>query len=300
VVIWLFVYGTLGIALAVYLAFVLGVIRMHSKVGERVHYSDQLNIAGTALNIFVLLVAVISLHVSVTTYQEAKRSGDEQTRALQSSRDALAAVARSVNSQGETLERSRQALDASVATAIAQQRLLSQSVANSKKQLGILQAEWAREMEQPDVHLALFYTDEFSVAVSNSGKKIARDSMYQGAFWNLSKPQNGAFQFASVKVQDVKYIRPGGGFAPTKAEWYYGNGGSPEAGDKLFGYMTVQCPDCFQERLYWVFFSVGGDGAYREGKFSEYSFVADAAAASAQSLLSSPGLLRLGKGNILH
>jgi hypothetical protein len=149
---------------------------MHSAGGARVHFSDYLNVAGTALNILVLAIAVISLNVAVTTYQEAKRSGEDPTKALQSSRDALAGVAQSLNRQGDTLEKSRQAPDSSVETAVAQQKLLSQSVANSKEQLGILQAEWARELEQPDVPIALLYTHELSVAVSNTGKKVARET----------------------------------------------------------------------------------------------------------------------------
>jgi hypothetical protein len=301
---WFAVYCVLGIGLVVFVVLLIKGIRAHLEEGQRLPLSDYVAVAGAALNVALLVIAVGSLHVAITTYQEAERSGKEQTRALQLSRDALSGVSQTLDKQAVTLEKSRQALESSVTTAVAQQKLLSQSVANSKKQLGILQAEWTRELEQPDVHLALFYTDEFSVAVSNAGKKIARDTFYQGMFWNLSRPQNGMFQFASAKGDEVKYIRPGGGFAPTVLQWHYGHYGSdsppPQEGDKLFGYMTVQCPDCVQERLYWIFFAVGGDGIYREGRWGEYSFEAKDAIASASRLMNSPGLFRLSRGNLQH
>jgi hypothetical protein len=273
--IWFLVYGALAIGLLFFFFFLAKVLGTHSVAGERVHFGDYLNLAGTALNIFVLAIAVVSLQVSVTTYQDAKRSGDEQE---------------------DTLKKSRQALDASVATAVAQQELLFQSVATSKKQLGIVQAEWARELAQPDVHLALFYSDQFLVAVNNTSKKMASDVVYTGKGWNLSRPLNGEFQWAEIEG-GVQYIRPNGASEPQVAVRGYMGGDNlpPNDGDRVFGNVTVRCPGCLQDRAYWFYFTVGGEGAYREGNASEYSFSAVDATGSAAKLMKSRGLIRMSR-----
>ena len=298
---WFWVYGAVGLGLVAFACLFVGRVRAHLASGQRLPLSDYVAVTGAVLNIVVLVIAIISVHVAITTYEDAARSGAEQTRVLRASRDALAGVIQSLDKQEETLEKSRHVLDSSVTTAVAQQNLLFQSVANSRKQLAILQAQWARELEQPDVHLALLYTDDLSAQVMNRGKKVARDTLYQGIFWKLNKPRPAAFEWANAKPTEVKYIRPGGGFAPTELQWNFGNGAtSLLSGDRLFGYMTVQCPDCLQERLYWIYFEVSGEGFYREGHWDEYSFAAEDAANSAEKLLSSKGLIRLTKGSLIR
>lgn len=299
--VWLVACGVIAIGLVLFLLFFSRRVRSQLPHGQRLPLTDYVAVAGTVLNIAVLFFAVASLQISITTYQDAKRSGDEQIKALQASRRALDVLGQDLNKQEDTLEKSRQALDSSVKTAVAQQDLLSQSVANSKKQLNILQAQWTRELEQPDVHLALRNTGELSVEVTNSGRKVARDTLYQGVFWKLNKPHVQAFEWAGAKPAEVKYIRPGGGFAPTTLQWTYGNGATELAlGDRLFGYMIIECPDCMQQRIYWVYFEVGGDGVYREGNSGEYSMAPANVLDAASKFQSSNGLIHLMKEVVIR
>ena len=43
-------------------------------------------------------------------------------------------------------------------------------------------------------------------------------------------------------------------------------------GEQLFGYVTVQCPECKVPRLYWMYIEFGKRGVYREGISSEFDF----------------------------
>jgi hypothetical protein len=292
-------YTVLAVGLAVFLTLFIRKVWAQRAYGARLSLTDYVAILSAPLNVVLLVVAVMALQVATTTYQDAKQSGEEQTKALRSSRDALGGMAQILNEQENTLEQSRTALDSSIKVAISQQQLLSKSVSNSRKQLEILQAEWAREIEQPDVHLALFYTDDLSIQVMNKGKKVARDTLYQGIFWKINKPKEDAFEWASIKPTEVKYIRSGNGFAPTAAQWWFGqNGTSLVNGDRLFGYMTVQCPDCMQERVYWAYFEVGGEGVYAEGRWEDYSFAASSITASVSKLLASKNLSRVSRRSV--
>src|SRR2546422_5896094 len=128
---WLWVfYGFLGIGVLAFAFHFLRTIRTHISSGQGFSLSDYLALAGTALNVVLLLVAVVALHVAVSTYRDAKRSGEEQGKALQASRDALADVTKMLDKQENTLEASRKALDSSVTAAVAQQNLLSEGVEN--------------------------------------------------------------------------------------------------------------------------------------------------------------------------
>jgi len=272
--IWVFVYGALGIGLAVFVVFLFQGVRAHSAERQRLPLSDYVAVVGAVLNIVLLVIAVGSLHVAVTTYQDAKHSGEEQTKSLQSSRDALEGVARSLDKQGGTLEKSRQALDASAATAVAQQKLLSQSVANSRKQLGVLQAQWARELEQPDIHALLIYPQSPAIIVQNTSKiKPVRAGLYQIILFNLDRPQGTQLSLVENVATPVDFIEPAGSFLPANLNLVPVPGGpQPVKGDRLFGYLSIGCAECKVHRAYWVFMKYQEDGRYCEAKGMDYPF----------------------------
>lgn len=294
-------YATLAVGLVVFASLFISKVRAQRAMGERLSLSDYVAVTSVPFNVIVIVVAIVTLHVAITTYRDARQTGEEQSKTLGASREVLAAMAQSLDKQQNTLEQSRKVLDSSIAVAISQQQLLSKSVSNSRKQLEILQAEWDRELEQPDVHLALFYTDNLSVQVMNKGKKVARDTLYQGAFLKINRPKEGGFEFASIKPTEVKYIRSGNGFAPTEAQWWFGqNGSALSIGDRLFGYITVQCPDCKKERVYWVYFEFSGEGVYAEGRWEDYSLAANSVTASVAKLLASKNLNRISRSSFIR
>ena len=289
------VYTMLAAGLVVFIILFAVRLRTERAARERLSLADYVAVISAPLNVFMLVVAIATLQVALTTYRDAKQSGEAQNMTLNASREALTDVAQSLHRQENTLDQSRKALDSSMGVAISQQDLLSKSFSNSKKQLEILQAQWARELQLPDVHLALLYTDDLSVQVTNSGKKVARDTLYQGIFLKVNKPKSDGFEWASIKPTEVKYIRPDNGFAPMEAQWWFGENPALTNGDRLFGYVTIQCPDCMQERVYWVYYEFAGEGVYSEGRWDDYSLAANNIAASISKLMNSKNLSRISK-----
>jgi hypothetical protein len=242
-------------------------------------------------NFVVLAVALGSLLIASASFRDARKSGQKQEKSLEEQQATL-------QDQRNTLDASRKALDEVATTIKGEQSLLEASREISAAQLALTDEQRRRELEQPDVTLALYYTDDLSVQVKNQGRKVARDTLYQGLFWKLNKPKREAYEWANAKPAEVKYVRPGNGFAPTEVQWWFGEGGTLlQNGDRLFGYMTVQCPDCVKERIYWVYFEFGGEGGYSEGRWEDYSFKAEAAATEAERLLRSNNLKRMSKSS---
>lgn len=273
-VIWWFVYGAIGLGLVAFMFFFVGRIRSNLASGQRLPLSDYVAVVGAALNIVFLVIAVISLRVAVTTYDDAKRSGDEQTKVLQASRDALAGVAQSLDKQENTLEKSRQALDSSVKSAIAQQDLLFQGVANSRQQLRLLKEQWARELEQPDIQAALVYPQSPSIIVRNASKvKPIRTALYQIILFNVDKPQGKRFPIVETTATTVDFIPPEDQYLPAQLALIPAPGDPPPVkGDRLFGYLSISCADCKKHRAYWVFMRYQEEGWYCEGKGPDYPF----------------------------
>jgi hypothetical protein len=168
------------------------------------------------------------------------------------------------------LEKSRQALDSSVSTAIAQQQLLSQSVANSKTQLGILKAQWARELERPDVHAALCFPERLSVQLSNSSRvKPVRDGLYQLIMFNIDRPYSRNFQLVQTASTPLGTIPPSFSYLPSNLNILLDPAEDLTKGNRLFGYLSISCAECVTPRTYWALIKYGEEGWYREIKAGE-------------------------------
>jgi cell division protein FtsL len=274
------VYLVLAVALVLFLYFFARRVRLHSTA-DRLSLGDYVSIVATVLNVILLVVAVVSLHVAVDAYLDAKGSGkkqeerlDQQQRVLEGSRQALDAVVQGLSRQQNTLEKARDALDSSVRTAIAQQRLLGQSVANSEQQLHILKAQWERELEQPDIHAQLLYPQAPAVVLSNSSKvKPVRQGLYELIMFNIDRPRNAdSFQIVETVATPIDFIPPEGSYLPTMLNLHLDPNEPLAKGNRLFGYLSISCADCATRRAYWILIKWGEAGWYREAKNDGYPF----------------------------
>ncbi len=274
------IYLVLMVALVSFLYLFARRVRRHSTT-DQLSLGDYVSIVATVLNVIVLVVAVVSLHVAVDAYLDAKESGkkqeerlDQQQKVLEGSRQALDAVVQGLSKQQNTLEKARDALDSSVRTAIAQQRLLGQSVTNSEQQLHILKAQWERELEQPDVHAQLVYPFGPAIIVSNSSKvKPVRQGLYELIMLNIDRPRNGdAFQWVSTVATPIDFIPPEGSYLPAALNLHLDPNEPLVKGNRLFGYLSISCADCASRRAYWVLIKWGEEGWYREAKDDGYPF----------------------------
>jgi hypothetical protein len=231
----------------------LGVLRKKRRSLQELSLSDLTNVASLFVNVVVLILAVVSLKIALSSYHDAQEGGKKQQ---------------------DTLDASRTALEASVVIANKQQELLKKSLEASQSQFSLIQDQWRRELERPDVALLLLYPQQLSVLIVNvSPDKVARQIMYEARFWNMTNVMQGSFQFVGSVVRSVEYIRPKGAIGPNPLEFHPSSGPGLKAGDRLFGYLTVQCPDCARLRTYWASYEVGGEGFYKEGKWNDFPFV---------------------------
>jgi hypothetical protein len=144
------VYLLLIVFIGSFAAFVYLHIRNQSKKQE-LSLSDKTNIVMIFVNLVFLILAVVSIHIAVKSYQAAQESGKQQQQTLDASKDSLSSVVVALKKQQETLEDSRQALRQSVSIIAEQQVLLQQSVKTSRNQLAVLDAQWKRQLEQTDI-----------------------------------------------------------------------------------------------------------------------------------------------------
>lgn len=221
------------------------------------------------VNLILLGTAVIALQISLSAYNDAHKSGDEQLRALAAARQAIVETG---GQQVAELNSARAALNSVVDIAGKQRTLLEGNLKTSAAQLSIIRQQQARELAQPDVDATIVNPTGLGVIVHNTSKiKVARDVKYQVILKNLDHPYLTTFQIVSGTLQEVDYIRPDGNYLPTTLQ-FISSPASPavENGNRLFGYLTVQCPDCKRMRVYWILWRYGVDGWYHEGTPTEY------------------------------
>lgn len=233
--------------------------------------ADKTNIIATVVNLVMLILAVVSIQIAVESYKDAQESGSQQQQTLNASKEALLFVVEALKDQKETLEDSHRALKQSVDIIAAQQTLLEQSVEISRNQLAVLDAQWKRQLEQPDIHALLVYPVMPSVIVMNKSKiKPVKDGLYQLITLNIDRWLGNRYQSVSTVATNVDAIRPDGSYLPSRLEFILDPNQPLEKGNRLYGYLSVSCPDCIAHRLYWVLIKYGEEGWYAElPKFDE-------------------------------
>lgn len=238
--------------------------RQHRQ-NKRLSLADITNIVITIVNIVLLVLAVVSLHIAVKSYLDAQESGSQQLQALNASKSSLSSVLEALKKQQGTLDDSRHALEQSVKIITAQENLLQQSVQTSRKQLAVLDAQWKRQLEQPDIHAVLVLPNDLSVGIINKSKiKPLKDGHYQLNTINIDRWLGDRYQLVGTRGTDVMPLPPGGSMLPTNLALHLDPDQPIEKGNRLYGYLTVSCPDCITARVYWVLIKYGEEGYYAE------------------------------------
>jgi hypothetical protein len=174
------IVGSLGAILIVGLAAFLYIQLRNKHRTQGLSLSDKTDIAKMAMSLGSLIMAVISLYIAINSYQSAQESDLQQRQTLSASKDSLLSVVDVLKNQQSMIEDSRYALRQSIDIITAQKDLLQQSVETSRNQLAVLDAQWKRQLEQPDIYAALVYPAKTAVLVSNkSNIKPVKDGLYQ-------------------------------------------------------------------------------------------------------------------------
>lgn len=222
--------------------------------------SGRIGKLGLWVNGALFVLTVVATIIALASYRDANRTSAEQSKILKGQKDAL--------------DESKNALESVVSVMQTQKGLLEQSAATSKSELEIIQDQNRRALEKPDVEAVFLYPQHPSVIVHNrSHSKVAQGVLYGGNFWNLSKTEGDRYQFVAIRNGDPGTLRPDGPSGPYPFEFVSGQSVVPlTEGEELFGYVTVQCPECKVVRLYWMYIEFGKRGVYHEGISGEFDF----------------------------
>jgi hypothetical protein len=122
------------------------------------------------------------------------------------------------------------------------------------------------EVEKPDASLALLYPEEFAILLLNDSSVILNKPKWGFAIWNLGKVDDPAEKTAVLPIPTAEgdYIRPHEALGPEGAISEVRSLVNP--GDRLFGYVFVECPECLKSKYYWVYAVVKQGGWFSEIK----------------------------------
>ncbi len=119
------------------------------------------------------------------------------------------------------------------------------------------------EDPKPDISLVLAYPQSVSLLIRNDSTVVARDSKYSVLFWNLELlPES--MQPLPIPVGSHDWVRPGRRGGPYGILSRPTSRGLINPGDRIFGYISLSCPECSTDKVYWVFFKHGQGGWYAE------------------------------------
>ena len=123
--------------------------------------------------------------------------------------------------------------------------------------------------EKPDISIRLMYNIGrtcITISLVNKSKTaVLYSPYYQAVLWDLDTDNMAEpLQIPARSMKD-DWIRPQAGLGA-----YCITGTESEKrvkkGDRLFGYIIVECPKCLANRIYWVYLTFGGAGWFSETK----------------------------------
>jgi hypothetical protein len=208
-----------------------------------------------ALNVALFLLSIMALGIALKSYRSAEASGAAQFEQMKQ--------------QQQALDSSRQALEASLSTFKQQQKILDQLSKTAQNQLAISAVQAEREARKPELTAVMLYPSSPAILLHNTGNKTTFNPSFEGRFWDTSKPEGNSFRLVSSPNAKCDYILPKTACGPFMLNFPLNH---PDSGDALFGYVSIQCPECSEFRVCWVYIA-NNRGFYAVGSYADYDFM---------------------------
>jgi hypothetical protein len=128
---------------------------------------------------------------------------------------------------------------------------------------------------KPDIAMALLYPEEFAVVILNRSSVLLDKPKWSFAIWDLDKPDSaGRPSVLPIPTAEGDWVRGHEALGPMSAIAQVETLIKP--GDRLFGYITVLCPECLRDRAYWIYATFKQGGWFSEVKtgFPDLSLIA--------------------------
>jgi hypothetical protein len=117
----------------------------------------------------------------------------------------------------------------------------------------------------PDVKLLFIYPNEPALILSNNTDTPAKEVLYSFGLWNLDSPPDQLMNPLPVPTGKVDYIRRHESAGPQNIfDSFPGIKPRLKPEDRIFGFVSVTCPDCKTRRSYWLNIKWGSGGWFSE------------------------------------
>ena len=157
---------------------------------------------------------------------------------------------------------------------------IDQDIITEHLNIAFRDGEWTRSIEvntkgkvvfstpalpnQPDISLIFVNTGSLGLVIENTSKAaVLKDPYYRVVLWPLSKV-DPLHPFEWVKNLSGYSISRRGSLGGIELAANSEMAANTTKGDEMFGYATVNCPECIRSRTYTVGFEIGGKGWYSE------------------------------------
>lgn len=220
---------------------------IEDKTGVR--FGDLVNVVVLFTSLVAIYFAVKSYNVAIESLRSSAISGAEQQRVLFKQ---YSAVVISGTEQQKVLETSRKSLESVVSISKVQQQLLSENLKASQTQLTIIQEQRRRELERPNFFADLFSPHHLAIKFYSHPKyRSASYITFEGVAITLDRTINNANEhFVSYTMRPTTINPLSAGSHPIPFD--FGAFGYPGTGNRIFGYLSAECPECEpQKRIYW-------------------------------------------------
>jgi hypothetical protein len=239
----------------------------------------------------LLALTLGSIGLALASYRTA-------TKTLNDARESSKRQEDATGRQIAALNAANQALDSVASSTASQQELLKKTATSTGRQVDILAAQQARELEEADVTAVMYYPAHPAILIVNNGpRRVATDVVYSVNLLNLSATQGDSIGLLSAPVSKADYILPRAAVGPEALTFFPSTvQRQPQEGDRLFGYAMVQCPVCKKRRVYWMYIEYGKSGVFAEGNFRDSPFIGLSnrdAPATVEKFLQLKGLIRM-------
>lgn len=103
-----------------------------------------------------------------------------------------------------------------------------------------------------DVTATFVYPEGPAIVLYNTSETTALTVLYQVVLWNLDSPEAILKSALEIPVAKADYVRHDAAAGPFNLFERPLSQNRLKAGDRIFGYASVSCPDCKTHRQYWI------------------------------------------------
>jgi hypothetical protein len=126
--------------------------------------------------------------------------------------------------------------------------------------------------QEPDLGMEFVSPQDVAFRMVNLSDAIVRDAKYTFVLVDLDGPRTVVSGDSAIPqilqipttVNSGDFLKPRHKYMQRPLSTFQGVQTVVKQGDRIFGYVTVTCPNCVKERSYWVYFVNGPGGWYYE------------------------------------